>query len=442
MKTIKITGIVKTKNRQRKTFDQDALEVLQQGILSKGLLHPIVLAPMRKGSNEPPYVLVAGGRRLLALTELHKVEAKIKHDGEIIPKDEIPYILITDQDEIGRRETELEENILREDLTWPDRVRAEDELHKLRKEKNPGQTYTQTAEEIVKAEGKGKSVGKKAQEVSRATFIAQHLDDPEVSKARNPKEAFSIASRKQQLFFEEALEKKQPTDTVHKFYKTNMEIFFADLDKKTRYDCIIADPPYGINSKYFGNAAKVGHGYDDDEEYAWMMNYLILDAGFDFIKENGMLYIFCDMDLFVNIRESAENMGWNCRRVPLVWHKGNKGHLDTGSVLGYRRSYELIFCAWKGKAPFKYLYPDVINTCPPDLEKVHAAQKPVSLYKKLLTHVCDAGANILDPCCGSGNVFKAATELRLKATGVEPDEKFWSECEHNRRFKDELGLGF
>jgi DNA modification methylase len=77
--------------------------------------------------------------------------------------------------------------------------------------------------------------------------------------------------------------------------------------------------------------------------------------------------------------------------------------------------------AWKGKKSC-IIMGDVIDV-PPVRTKKHAAEKPVELYRRLLSRSCQIGDTVLDPCCGTGTIFPAATLCRVTATGIEQDEE-------------------
>lgn len=427
MKTIPFADIIVSADRQRRVFSEQKAEQLQASILSKGLLHPIVLRNASEAIGGM-YTLVCGERRLRAMQAIYENGHFFKCDGTDVPADEIPYILLSyDKDKILIIEAELEENILREDLTWQEVVASQNELHLLRQEQNPKQTFKETAKEVSP-----RGVRWQAQKISRAVVTAKFLDDPEVARARNEEEAFSIASRKIQREFEGLQFRRKKQNVAHRLHIMNAETYFEKVVGEEKFDCIITDPPYGLNAHYFGSAAQKGHTYKDTVGYAIALNKTIIDETFKCAKDQCHFYLFCDLAQFVLLRDFAERCGWEVRRVPLIWYKGSRGHLDTGKSVGYKRSYEAILSAWKGKAKFRYLYLDTFLKQTPDLVKVHAAQKPVSLYTKLLSHVCGPGEKILDVCCGSGTVFRAAVELKLVATGVEPDQEMAKEAEHAR----------
>ena len=62
---------------------------------------------------------------------------------------------------------------------------------------------------------------------------------------------------------------------------------------------------------------------------------------------------------------------------------------------------------------------------PKDIPKIHPAQKPVALLKKLIETFTDSGDVVIDPCCGNGATLRAAYELGRNAYGFEIDRTFY-----------------
>lgn len=56
-----------------------------------------------------------------------------------------------------------------------------------------------------------------------------------------------------------------------------------------------------------------------------------------------------------------------------------------------------------------------------DIPKIHPAQKPVKVLKKLIEIFTDEGDVVIDPCAGSGTTLRAARELNRSAFGFEID---------------------
>lgn len=65
-----------------------------------------------------------------------------------------------------------------------------------------------------------------------------------------------------------------------------------------------------------------------------------------------------------------------------------------------------------------------------DVPKIHPAQKPVSVLKKLIEIFTDEGDVVIDPCCGSGSTLRAAAELGRSAYGFEIDRNFYERAKN------------
>ncbi len=417
MHIVPVESIIVPENRQRKIVNAASLSLLADSIADKGLLHPIVCT--YDDTSDGEYTLVAGFRRFSAIKLLRTSSRIYSCDGQVVHPENIPVILVTDLSDIQLREAELEENILREDLTWQERTAAVAELHELRLARDPKQTLLATATELS---GKPRANTGELSKVSRAVIIAQHLDDPEVAAARNENEAFSIVARKtERLFREKLAEQYERPKSPHRLILGNLCDEVAKLAPGS-IDCIIADPPYGLDASSFGDAAKLRHDYDDTDNYATnLYNSIIYDAAV-VCKDEAHMFLFCDINRFTQLRDRIEVYDeWTVQRTPLVWCKGSGGHLLSG-VYGFRRTYELILFATKGGKKLTQLANDVINI-PAERDKEHAAEKPVGLYAYLLSLSCNPGDSVLDPCCGSGTIFVAAHERNCTATGIELDEK-------------------
>jgi len=64
---------------------------------------------------------------------------------------------------------------------------------------------------------------------------------------------------------------------------------------------------------------------------------------------------------------------------------------------------------------------------------IHPTQKPVALYKWLLTHYAKPGDKILDTHVGSGSSRIACYDLGFDFTGYEIDKDYWEAQE--KRFE-------
>lgn len=65
-----------------------------------------------------------------------------------------------------------------------------------------------------------------------------------------------------------------------------------------------------------------------------------------------------------------------------------------------------------------------------DVPKIHPAQKPAAVLKKLIEIFTDEGDVVIDPCCGSGSTLRAAAELDRSAYGFEIDRNFYERAKN------------
>ena len=69
-----------------------------------------------------------------------------------------------------------------------------------------------------------------------------------------------------------------------------------------------------------------------------------------------------------------------------------------------------------------------------EIPKIHPAQKPIAVLKKLIETFTDEGDVVIDPCAGSGTTLRAALESGRSGYGLEIDRTFY-----NRAKEEMLG---
>lgn len=60
--------------------------------------------------------------------------------------------------------------------------------------------------------------------------------------------------------------------------------------------------------------------------------------------------------------------------------------------------------------------------------KIHPAQKPVSVLKRLIEIFTDEGDVVIDPCAGSGSTLRACMELNRNSYGFEISKEFYKKA--------------
>jgi ParB family chromosome partitioning protein len=419
---VKVDHISISKDRQRKEFNEQAILDLANSIADIGLISPVVL----RVDDEGDLRLVAGERRLRAIEVLSGLGTPFTHGGKAVPEGSIPCILHAELDPIDAFEIELEENIRREDLSWQDRAIATSqlvELRRLKAEKRGEQSPTtrQIAPEIYP----DFTPAAAHNTVHDELVVARHLSDPDVAKAPSAREAIKVIRRKEEVARNIALGEsvgKTFGRGSHSLIQGNCIKVMNELPD-SQFDVILTDPPYGIDAQDFndsgGKADASGHTYDDS--YSNWVNLMVplSTLSYRISKPTAHLYLFCDIDRFVELRTIFSQAGWRCFRTPFIWHNPS-GQRAPWPQHGPHRKYQLCLYAVKGDRPTLKLSPDLV-TYASDTNLGWAAQKPVALYADLLTRSCRPGDSVIDPFCGSGTIFPASHGLRIKATGIELD---------------------
>lgn len=417
MRVIPFTQMIIPENRQRRTFDEKKLQELASSILSKGLMHPPVVR--QEGEN---YVLVAGERRSRCIRSLSEINVSIVCDGQTIPPNHFPVTLLSELDALALREAELEENTHREDLSWQDQAAAIAELDELRKLQKAASGLPHTARDTATEIAGHVAQGSEITKVTEAVVIAKHLADPDVAKAKTQKEAVKIIKKKAEAAHRELLAQQFDPSSSQ-----NVALLGSCFDilpnmPANEFDCILTDPPYGIDADQFGDMASTGHKYGDSFDYAMSCYKLVATEGFRVTKPQAHIYVFLDPRYWHQISFEFTLAGWDVWPTPLIWNKLN-GMLPKPEY-GPRRTYEMILFASKGNRKVLKVAPDVI-TCPMVSERDHGAQKPVPLYVELLSRSCYPGQAVLDMFSGSGTIFPAANKLKLVATGMEAVKEYF-----------------
>lgn len=417
MKLIDIAAIT-IGDRQRKEFAPKALEELKASIAANGLIH----CPVLTEANE----LVAGERRLRAMTMLHQEGVPFTYDGGPVPVDQIPYTLLVDADESTIAEAEFAENIFRVDLTWQERTAALSRLLALRQAEAPSTTLVDVAREIHKSQPET-AVRTLRRDLANAQILAKHMDNPAVKRARSADEAMRVVLDE----FEGKIKAQAAKSTV--LAASDHRIIHGDCIEEMKKlpsglcDAIICDPPYGMKADKMGKGEF--HMYDDSPEAALTVIKAILSEGFRITKPKAILFLFCDLDHFAVIKTYAAQQAWTPFRSPLIWRKGIDGHSPWGRA-GFIRTYEAIFFAVKGAKELLYPGgPDVLDFKRPGrAERVHAAEKPVDLLRRLIKLSALPGQTVLDPTAGSGPIIEAAMWEKVKVVAIEKEKEAHNEC--------------
>lgn len=422
MKTIPVTEIQISPERQRQAFDHQYITELRESIQDEGLFNAVVLRDTAAGKQ-----LVQGECRLRAIQDLWELGGELRYDGNVLPSGHIPYTDLGELDPLAAEIAELHENSHRRSLSWQEDMAATARIDKIRQSIaiRDGLAIPTIAD--ISLEVRKSKAGIHHENTRREIILAPLAEkDPEIKAAKSLDEAWKLAKRKEEKKKNIALATsvgRTFTADSHTLLNEDSLIWLPNC-REGLYDVILTDPPYGMGADRFADSGGIGgilgeHGYEDT--YAAFQQILQTCAGhFSRIcKPQAHLYWFCDIDRFAEAREIFSDSGWEVHRTPLIYHKPLAARAPWPDG-GPQRQYDLILYARKGKKNVISMQGDVL-IFPPDSNLGHAAQKPVSVYKNLLGRSARPGDSILDPFGGTGPLIPAAHEMKCYATVIEKD---------------------
>jgi 16S rRNA G966 N2-methylase RsmD len=420
MNLVRAESITILQNRQRREMDSESLMELANSISSVGLLHPLIVRV-----DGGVLTLVAGERRLKAIEILWNMGEFFTHGSKLVPEGQIPCTFLQDLSPLDAMEVELEENIRRQDLSWQDHAAATSQLYELRRlQAEKAQAPIPEPRVIARELYPEHHPAAAASAVREELILARNLSDPDVAKASSRADGLKVIKRK-----EEAIRQASLGEQVGKTFGSHLHtvvqgdcINWMSNQDAGQFDCILTDPPYGINAQDYndsGGKAAGKHAYDDSHETWATLLSNVCPLIHRITRPQAHAYLFCDVDNFTLLKTMMSTHGWKCFRTPLVWHNPTSQRAPWPHH-GPHRRYQLCLFAIKGDRPVLKLAPDVV-TYASDSNLGWAAQKPVGLFADLLARTCRPGDSVLDPFAGSGTIFPAAHGLKVKATGVEMD---------------------
>ena len=261
--------------------------------------------------------------------------------------------------------------------------------------------------------------------------------------------------------------------------KIKCELYRDSMQNYKKYaippaQLIIADVPYNVGNNFYGSNPMWYNGGDNKNGDSKLAGKAAFNSDFNFNlyeyfhfcskmlrkepKKAGVrgrssdapcMIVFCSFEQIQTLINAAAKHGF-VHYIPLVFIKNYSPQVLKANmrVVG-ATEYALVFYRNKlpkfrngaqtdengktirgtGKMVFNWFQWEKDGK---DIPKIHPAQKPVAVLKRLIEIFTDPGDVVIDPCCGSGSTLRAAMELGRNAYGFEIDRNFY------QRAKDEM----
>lgn len=203
------------------------------------------------------------------------------------------------------------------------------------------------------------------------------------------------------------------------------------IDKGKKVQCVIVDPPYGINHKSNRRKNKddmtTRKGIMNDKDNGELLQQAI-DLSYQLLEDNAHLYWFTRWDKLEEQMPMLRKY-YNIKNV-LIWDKGNHGSGDLTGAYGNR--YECIIYAMKGRKDLnkidgKQRHDDILCYSKISAQKlVHPHQKPIDLLEFLIQKSTSEGDTILDMFAGVGSTLCSALKDKRNCIAIELDNEVYT----------------
>jgi site-specific DNA-methyltransferase (adenine-specific) len=186
-----------------------------------------------------------------------------------------------------------------------------------------------------------------------------------------------------------------------------------------KVDLVVADSPYGINTKSDGQG-KLSPWADLCNSAYWYTAWI--GASRQRLRATGGMWSFLNWRSMVTFQKASADLGWPIESM-LVW---DKEWIGPGGQKGLRPAYEMVaLWAMPGFSIDDRGIPDIKRSPWSSIKpNGHPAEKPVHLISWLIDIASKPGDLVLDPFVGSGTTLVAARNLGRHAIGIEMDERF------------------
>lgn len=187
------------------------------------------------------------------------------------------------------------------------------------------------------------------------------------------------------------------------------------------FDLAIVDPPYGIDyqSAWRIERKRKKKILNDSRPYVEWVKPL-----YDKLNKGGAVICFYRYDVQNAFYTELSNVGFDIKG-QIVWDKVIHGMGDLS--YGIAPQHELALYATKGRRPWLNGRPKSIITSQrtPADDMIHPNEKPVRLYKLLLSRYAREFDKVVDLFGGSGSICIACHDMGFDLTWTELDEEHY-----------------
>jgi len=204
----------------------------------------------------------------------------------------------------------------------------------------------------------------------------------------------------------------------------NMELMKRYPDNY--FDLAIVDPPYGIGIDKAMNANKGKQGFKQYKATDWDSNTPTQEYFNELFRISKNQIIWGANYMIDKIKKPSQ--GW------LIWNKVQRDFTMSDAEIAWSSFDRTIRC-------FDLSRGGAMGCNNKTGGKLHPTQKPVKLYKWILSHYAKEGDKILDTHLGSGSIALACHNLGFDLVGCELDTEYYdAACKRLKRHQQQLTM--
>lgn len=218
---------------------------------------------------------------------------------------------------------------------------------------------------------------------------------------------------------------------VHQIWHGD-SIELCERFKPGRVDCIITDPPFGVNNQSNMAVTEAGKKYarkianDESPEQAQSVFRKVMEVLVPKVREEADIYVFTSYQVLSEWLVFTDDLfsQWDFVRQAIIWWEKDgpgMGNLRVPWGMGV----EIILFFRRGNPELRVqrrnatLHHHQLRPA----ELIHPHEKPLPLLRDLLLASTDPGDFVVDPFGGSGSLVRAAHQIDRSGVAIEYDKE-------------------
>lgn len=403
----------------RVRIEMGEVQELANSIRDKGQIHPILITDKDE--------LISGGRRRAAC-KLLGINVKCIYKAQI--------------SNIELRELELEENLMRKDLEWPEKIALIKEITELKQgihgKGGAGKDYGWSNQSTADLMGIDRG------SVSKAIALADAVEKfPQIKEAKTESDARKMLDKIEEAAILAVLSQRKEEFAPFASSIADSSFIIGDAfagiqaQPDSTFDFADVDTPYGIDLDSNKKTAQTEESLKTMARYTeWSKEKypsnirLIAKEVYRTLKPNGWMLFWFGIEWYETVLTACREAGFAVDIIPNIWYGGEGQAQTMMPQVNLGRAYDTFISCRKGQpALVKAGRANVFHfNKVPSGQKIHPTEKPLPLMKELVETFINPGSKAIIPFHGSGNTLRALLQHGCTGIGWELDEQLKLKC--------------